>query len=111
MTGEVTAMIDLSDGLSRDLIQICQQSGVGAAIEGDRVPIHPDAVAASRDGRTPLDHALNDGEDHELLVTGTLDDFGPPLVRIGRTTSAHEILLSGEKGIAPLTPRGWEHSI
>jgi thiamine-monophosphate kinase len=111
MTGRVTAMIDISDGLSRDLFHICKQSGVGAVIEVERVPIHPDAVTSGSDGRSPLDHALNDGEDHELLVTGALDDFGAPLVRIGRITRDLEILLSGNKGTTPLTSRGWEHSI
>lgn len=110
-TGRVTAMIDLSDGLSRDLIHICDQSGVGAVIDGDHVPIHADVMTVSRGSRARLDHALNDGEDHELLVAGALDDFGPPLVRIGRLTREREILLSGKEGTMPLNPRGWEHSI
>lgn len=111
MTGRVTAMIDLSDGLSRDLTQICKESGVGAVVEADSVPIHPDALTASSDGRRPLDHALHDGEDHELLVAGALDDFGAPLVRIGRMTSDAAMWLSGQHGMTPLVPRGWEHSL
>src|SRR5207248_5294268 len=60
--GTITAMIDVSDGLSRDLRHLCEQSGVGAVISDSRVPIHPDAVALSRrDGLDPLDHALHDG--------------------------------------------------
>src|SRR5207247_429028 len=59
----ITAMIDLSDGLSRDLRHICQQSDVGAVIEADCVPVHDDAVVLSlRDGAPPLQHALHDGE-------------------------------------------------
>ena len=65
------AMIDISDGLSRDLAQICEMSGVGALIDASLIPIHADAVKLSQqDGRPPLEHALHDGEDHELLFTG-----------------------------------------
>ena len=110
-TGRVSAMIDLSDGLSRDLRQICRQSGVGAVIEANSVPIHPDAVTVSRDGRTPLDHALSDGEDHELLLTGRFDDATQPLTRIGRIVEGHELLLEHAGRTEPLVPRGWEHRL
>ena len=59
-------MLDISDGLSRDLKRLCDCSGVGAVIDADRVPIHADARKMN-DARTPLEHALHDGEDHELL--------------------------------------------
>jgi thiamine-monophosphate kinase len=66
--GAVTAMLDLSDGLSRDVAHLCRESGVGAVIDAAGVPVHDDARALSaRDGRPPLDHALHDGEDYELL--------------------------------------------
>lgn len=110
-TGKVTAMIDLSDGLSRDIQHICGQSGVGARIDGAKVPIHPDAIVVSKDGRTPLDHALNDGEDHELLLTGRLDDFGHPLIQIGTVTLSREIVLQMGTKAVPLEPRGWEHKL
>src|SRR5580700_2558865 len=65
-----TTMIDISDGLSRDLTHICKGSGVGAIIESSLVPIHADAVELCGRDRVPaLDHALNDGEDYELLFT------------------------------------------
>jgi thiamine-monophosphate kinase len=68
--GIVTAMIDISDGLSGDLGHICERSNVGARIEVGRLPISPAmrAVAASA-GHDPLDFALHGGEDYELLFT------------------------------------------
>ena len=63
-------MIDLSDGLSRDLRHICRESHVGAAVHSSEIPIHPDADMLSRQTcRYPIEHALHDGEDYELLFT------------------------------------------
>lgn len=110
-TGRVTAMIDLSDGLSRDLRHICQDSGIGALIDAAAVPIHPDAITVSRDGRSPLEHALGDGEDHELLLTGRLDESDLPLIRIGRISDGSEILLNRDGRPEPLRATGWEHRL
>jgi len=106
-----TAMIDISDGLSRDLTHICRGSGVGAIVESGLVPIHPDAVGlSSRDGISALDHALNDGEDYELLFTSGEDV--PQGIRIGEITSEPGIFIRGSDGVPrPLAPRGWEHGI
>ena len=60
------AMIDVSDGLSADLHHILHQSRVGAIIEATSIPISAAADHAD-DGRSPLEHALCDGEDFELL--------------------------------------------
>src|SRR5439155_5109304 len=70
--GLISSMIDLSDGLSRDLAQICRASGVGATAFASNVPIHEDAIELRRDGHSPLEHALHDGEDHELLFTSAV---------------------------------------
>ncbi len=64
------AMMDLSDGLSTDAERMCRASGIGielaeAAVHG--VASHAARKAAATDGRSLLDHALNDGEDFELL--------------------------------------------
>jgi thiamine-monophosphate kinase len=106
----ITAMIDLSDGLSRDLRHICDQSHVGAIISAADLPIHPDAVELSaRNGRTPLEHALHDGEDHELLFTTSAQ---PPFgVRIGQITADQSILLELDGKRTPLAVGGWEHKL
>jgi thiamine-monophosphate kinase len=109
-SGQVSAMIDLSDGLSRDLRHICQQSQVGAIIDASAVPIHADATElAKRTGQSPLEHALHDGEDHELLFTSPQR---PPLgIRIGTITEDRAILLNTLGQSLPLEPKGWEHQL
>lgn len=106
----LTAMIDLSDGLSRDLTHICQQSHVGAIVDADSIPIHPDAIELSRqDNRPPLHHALHDGEDHELLFTcaGPCDRA----IRIGRITTGPAVQLQTAHGLETLPALGWEHPL
>ncbi len=116
------AMIDISDGLSSDLAHIAIESGVGAAVEEALIPVSADAVAMSKsDGRTPVDHALNDGEDFELLVTLSEADASrlvgaPPfetrLTRIGRIVEGHEMRLrSRDGGERTLEPGGYEHPL
>lgn len=63
-----TALMDVSDGLALDLWRIARASNV--AIDVGCVPVHRDARrAAERSGRSALQHALHDGEDHELVAT------------------------------------------
>jgi thiamine-monophosphate kinase len=111
----LTAMIDVSDGLSRDLGHLCWESHVGAVVDAALLPIHDDArVLSARDGRPPLEHALHDGEDHELLFTSPDPIPADLATRIGRTTADHpgEILLRTADGVATaLKPQGWEHSL
>lgn len=66
----IHAMMDISDGLAIDLPRLLALSRVGAIVHADAIPVHPDARRLARsDGRTPLHHALCDGEDYELLLT------------------------------------------
>ncbi len=68
--GVVTAMLDISDGLSGDLGHICERSGVGASIELARLPLSSQMrTIAATAGRDPLAWALHGGEEYELLFT------------------------------------------
>ena len=107
----VTAMMDLSDGLSRDLPRLLG-SNVGATIDVARVPVHHDANALSAEtGREPLWHALNDGEDYELLFAA--DRIAPrlPAIRIGTIDPEPGVRLRTSDGVQPLDPEGWEHRL
>jgi thiamine-monophosphate kinase len=65
-----SAMIDLSDGLSSDLGHLANQSGVGAELWADRIPISPALKRwAKKKGADPLSYALHGGEDYELLFS------------------------------------------
>lgn len=63
---ELHAMIDISDGLAADLAKLCAESGCGAVLKAESIPIADDARRMD-DGKSALDHALGDGEDFELL--------------------------------------------
>ena len=71
-----TAMMDISDGLSSELLHICSQSGVGCCIYEDKLPIdYQAAVLAEEMNLNIVTCALNGGEDYELLFTCSLDDY------------------------------------
>lgn len=111
-----TAMIDLSDGLSSDLMHICTQSEVGCRIYSEKLPIdHTAGLAAEELNIDPTTCALNGGEDYELLFTIDLKDHDKikenPTVRIiGHVTEKADgyNLISGEQAI-PLQAQGWKH--
>lgn len=70
-----TAMMDVSDGLSSELIHICTQSHTGCRIYEDRIPIdYQTAIMAEELGMNLVTAALNGGEDYELLFTVPLTD-------------------------------------
>ena len=71
-----TAMMDVSDGLSSELLHICSQSGVGCCVYEDKLPIDFQAAALAEEMNLNIvTCALNGGEDYELLFTCSLDDY------------------------------------
>ncbi len=109
------ALMDISDGLSTDLNRICTQSGVGAVIEAGAIPIAADA----RRRPDPLDAALNEGEDFELLFTLAPAQWEQlaqqwrepvPVTAIGRITEGGGMQIRTPDG-APrvLSPGGYDH--
>ena len=111
--GLASAMIDISDGLSVDLMHLCEESGVGATLD-------PRAIPCAKIGRplrqVGLDFALHGGEDYELLFTARRSKripsrvAGVPITMIGLITRDRNILLAGpESRGKELVPRGWEH--
>jgi thiamine-monophosphate kinase len=76
---DLHALIDISDGLAADLYHICTESRCGAVLRADAIPITP-AAHQLKDGRFPLEHALSDGEDFELILAVSPAD-GEQLLR------------------------------
>jgi thiamine-monophosphate kinase len=71
-----TSMMDISDGLSSELIHICTQSNVGCRIYEDKIPINYQAVVMAEElNMNIVTAALNGGEDYELLFTASIEDY------------------------------------
>ncbi len=112
-----TSMIDVSDGISSDLMHICKASNVGAIIEETGVPIHEEAkFMALKFKLDPLTCALNGGEDYELLFTIDPKDLEkvrllPDIYIMGEITEASEgVKLHSSGGtIHDLMAQGWKH--
>ena len=113
---EVTACIDISDGLSTDLHHLCDASQCGAEIERERIPIFPDLLAyGPKLGIRVSEVVLHGGEEYALLFTSSLREsemsrlLGRPVYAIGRMTKERGVVLK-EDGVARLLePRGYDH--
>jgi len=110
-----TSMIDISDGLSSELIHLCKQSVKGCRIYEQHIPIHPQSRKLSEEFLLePIISALNGGEDYELLFTVKQFDYEkikkmPDISIIGHITSDTEKLeIVFEDGTtASLVAQGW----
>jgi len=110
-----TSMIDISDGLSSELLHLCTQSGVGCQVYEDRLPMDPQLIQTCEEFQ--LDSTtvvMNGGEDYELLFTVPIESFdalkgNPDLTIIGHITEANEgcHLISRSQTKVPLQARGW----
>lgn len=113
--------MDVSDGLTLDLSRMAEESGCGAVVDLASVPISKAAwaVAAQQpDGRTPLEHALGDGEDFELILAVAPEEAAKilaerpldiPLTDIGRFIAEPGLWQGDGAGRRPLAPRGYQH--
>ncbi|MFY9950284.1 MAG: thiamine-phosphate kinase [Candidatus Sulfotelmatobacter sp.] len=111
--GLISAMIDTSDGLSTDLVHICEESGVGAEIQEELIP----RASVGRPLKAvDLDLALHGGEDYELLFTAPESKkmpsriVGTAITLIGHITPGRKIFLKqSNKAKSELKAGGWEH--
>ena len=112
-----TSMIDISDGLASELFHICKQSNVGAFIEENKLPIHPDTTQLALDFKIdPTTCALNGGEDYELLFTVDEKDlekvrYMPNVYLVGDIVEAKDgvSLHTNSGNIHPMKAQGWIH--
>ena len=116
----VNSMIDISDGLLIDLFHILEESNLGAVIDEQTIPISSDAYKLSRKTKkSPLCHALTDGEDYELLFTVNettaykilnTSELSVNLTRIGRIRKEKGLYIKDLNGKEQFVePRGYEH--
>lgn len=110
-----TAMMDVSDGLSSELIHICKNSNTGCRVYEDRIPIdYQTALMAEELNMNLVTAALNGGEDYELLFTVPLTDHDrvkaiDGVHVIGYVTEASEgcALVTRDNQTMPLRAQGW----
>ncbi|MFN8274841.1 MAG: thiamine-phosphate kinase [Flavobacteriaceae bacterium] len=110
-----TSMIDISDGLSSEIMHLCKQSGAGCNLYEDKLPLDPQFISTCEEfniDSTTI--AINGGEDYELLFTIDMNDFdkikaNPDLTVIGHMTQASEgiHLVTRANTKIPLKARGW----
>lgn len=116
LAGIASAMIDVSDGLSSDLAHLCEESGVGAEVFADRVPLSKELRSVRGLLTWPaIEYALSGGEDYELLFTvpraklGRLRSMKVGAAEIGRITRGRGVMLVENGRKAPLRPSGYDH--
>ena len=112
-----TSMIDVSDGLASELLHLCSQSGVGAMVFEEHIPIDDQTFLAAEEFQlNPLTMALNGGEDYELLFTIKQSDYekiknNSKIAFIGYMTNDPKTVELATKGgnVFPIQAQGWKH--
>ena len=108
-----SALIDISDGLANEVHHICTASSCGAILWESELPLSPELRAGAPKSRTPVDYALNGGDDYELLFTApskTLEQMSSDsFITIGVVTD-EDVLIQRDNGtFEPLKPEGHDH--
>ncbi|MDC6366396.1 MULTISPECIES: thiamine-phosphate kinase [Flavobacteriaceae] len=110
-----TAMIDISDGLSSEILHLCKNSKVGCNLFEDKIPLDPTVISTCEEFKMDATMvALSGGEDYELLFTIDQEDFpkikgNPNLTVIGHMTDVSEgvHLITRANTKIPITAQGW----
>jgi thiamine-monophosphate kinase len=112
-----SAMIDISDGLSSEIMHICKQSQVGCDLYEEKIPLDPQVISTCEEFNIDSTTvALNGGEDYELLFTISQEDFvkikaNPNFSIIGHIKEANEglHLITRANTKIPLKAQGWKN--
>ncbi|MDO1513022.1 thiamine-phosphate kinase [Maribacter confluentis] len=110
-----TSMIDISDGLSSEILHLSKSSGLGIDLYEDKIPLDPTVISACEEFKMDSTLvALSGGEDYELLFTIDQKEFpkikgNPNFTVVGHTTGENEgaFLISRNNTKIPLTAQGW----
>lgn len=119
-TGHVKSMMDLSDGLCKDIRRLCKSSAVGAVVHSAWLPLSEQLLAAAtQTGLDPVSLAASGGEEYELLFTcapehvqavkGAAEGSGTSAQVIGEITEGPEVVLLNISDQQILWPDPWEH--
>jgi thiamine-monophosphate kinase len=111
-----TSMIDISDGLSSEIIHLCKNSDVGCNLYEDKLPLDPQVISTSEEfNMNSTVVALSGGEDYEILFTVKQEDFekikgNPNFSIIGHMTEKNEgiNLVTRANQKMELTAQGWD---
>ncbi len=111
-----TSMIDISDGLSSEILHLCEESNVGSNLFEDKIPLDPTVISACEEFNMDSTLvALSGGEDYELLFTIAMEDYpkikgNPNLTAIGHMSEKKEgaHLITRAETKIPLTAQGWK---
>jgi thiamine-monophosphate kinase len=105
-----TSMMDVSDGISSEVLHLCKQSNLGCRVYEEKLPIHDDARrAAFKFGLDPTVCALNGGEDYELIFTLKQEDYDK--ITLNEEISVIGYMADIEEGCKFLTKGGNTHPI
>ena len=112
-----TSMIDISDGLSSEIMHICKQSEVGCDLFEDKIPLDPVVISTCEEfNMDSTTVALNGGEDYELLLTISQEDF--PKIKANPSLTVIGFIKEKESGIhlvtraetkIPIKAQGWKN--